>query len=287
MAGVLVGLGFAVKVTIALVGLGLAVALVLRLGWRWRRLWPPLAALGAGFAVTAGTAVAIGGPAMLQQSSRASDMVSIGSPWRVIRTIIDLGVGGTAATDIVKAGAIVLAVALAVLLVRGLPAPATWRELRADAGQYPGWYPGVAFALALAWLFAWPYVLPWYDALGWALLPLVPLAGTVAEGLAWLLLARTAALGFGYLPARQTDAALPSGLGWLQPVVRHGVTPAILAAATAWLVYLTVRARRTAPDRRVGGDLPAAPPSGAPPRVMPEACRQAPPGEAPARGAVS
>ena len=257
MAGVLVGLGFAVKVTIALVGLGLAVALILRLGWRWRRLWPPLAALGAGFAVTAGTAVAISGSAMLQQSSRASDMVSIGSPWRVIRTIIDLGVGGTAATDLVKAGAIVLAVALAVLLVRGLPGPATWRELRADAGRDPGWYPGVAFALALAWLLAWPYVLPWYDAIGWALLPLVLLAGPVAEGMAWLLLARTAALGFGYLPARQTDAALPSGLGWLQPVVRHGVTPAILAAATAWLVVVTVRAGRPGGPRRPGAKAAA------------------------------
>ena len=62
-------------------------------------------------------------------------------------------------------------------------------------------------------------------------------------GLGWLLLARTTALGFGYLPARQTDAALPAGLGWLQPVVRHGVTPAVLAAATVWLVVLMVRVR--------------------------------------------
>src|SRR5690242_3779470 len=54
-AGVLVGLGFAVKVTIALAGLGLALALGYGC-WRrrgsWRELWPPLAALAAGFAVT-------------------------------------------------------------------------------------------------------------------------------------------------------------------------------------------------------------------------------------------
>ena len=117
-AGVLVGLGFAVKVTSALVGAGLAIALVLILGYQWRRLVPRLAALGAGFAVTAGAAVAIGGSAMLRQSSRASDMVSIGSPWRVIRTIVHLGVAGTAATDIVKFGAIALMVVLAVLLLR-------------------------------------------------------------------------------------------------------------------------------------------------------------------------
>jgi hypothetical protein len=239
-AGVLVGLGFAVKVTIALVGLGLALAIVLRAGPLWRRqfgrLWPQLAALAAGFAVTAGTAVAIGGSAMLRQSSQASDMVSIGSPWRVIRTIIHLAVTGTAATDLVKAGAIALAVVLAVLLIRGLGPGA--------AGSR-GIYATMAFALALAWLFAWPYVLPWYDALGWALLPLVPLAaGGAAEALAWILLARTAALGFGYLPARQADAALPPGLGWLQPVIRHGVAPAVLAAATVWLVFLMLRARR-------------------------------------------
>jgi hypothetical protein len=281
-AGVLVGLGFAVKVTIALTGLGLALALGYGC-WRhrgsWRELWPPLAALGAGFAVTAGVTLAIGGSAMLRQTSQASDMVSIGSPWRVIRSVIHLAVTGTAATDIVKAGAIVLAVLLAVLLLRGLTAPgpgsgpdaaaAPGRDAdpgrRADLGRDadPGWYadPGryatIAFALALAWLFAWPYVLPWYDALGWALLPLA--AGGTVEGLAWLLLARTAALGFGYLPARQADAPLPPGLGWLQPVLRHGVTPAVLALATMWLVVLMVRSRRAMRPEPPGAGGPADP----------------------------
>jgi hypothetical protein len=302
MAGVLVGLGFAVKVTIALVGLGLGLAMILRLGRQGRhmrpRLYPALAGLGAGFAVTAGTAVAIGGSAMLRQSSQASDMVSIGSPWRVIRTIIHLAVAGTAATDIVKAGAVALAVLLAVLLIRGRPEWQAWRELSAGAGAGTGAgadqarYAGVAFALALAWLFAWPYVLPWYDALAWALLPLVPLGagGAVAglEGLGWLLLARTAALGFGYLPARQIDAALPPGLGWLQPVIRHGVTPAVLAAATVWLVVLMVRRDvRPGRPRRAVGEMPPAPSSCAPPCVMPEAGQQAAPGEAPARRARS
>ena len=258
------------KVTAALVGAGLAITLMLILGRHWRRLVPRLAALGAGFAVTAGAAVAIGGPAMLRQSSQASDMVSIGSPWRVIRTIIHLAVAGTAATDIVKFGAIALAVVLAVLLIRGLPA----------AGGT------AAFALALAWLFAWPYVLPWYDALAWALLPLVPLVpGSAVEAVGWLLLARTAALGFGYLPARQTDAALPPGLGWLQPVVRHGVTPAVLAVTTAWLVVLIQRSGRSARlARRIPEDSPPAL-SGAPPRVRPEAGQKAAASEAPAREA--
>jgi hypothetical protein len=213
------------------VGLGLAIALVLGLGQRprGRRLTCLLAALAAGFGVAAGTALAIGGSAMIRQSSRWSDMVSIGSPWRVIRTIIQSLASGTTATDIVKAGAVALAVVLAVLLIRGLDAPVTGA--------------GVAFALALAWLFAWPYVLPWYDALAWGLLPLVPAGpAVVADRLALLLLARTAALGFGYLPARAADVTMPRGLAWMQPVLRHGVTPAVLAAATVWLVVLMARA---------------------------------------------
>ena len=54
--------------------------------------------------------------------------------------------------------------------------------------------------------------------------------------LAWILLARTTALGFGYLPARQADAALPPGLGWLQPVIRHGVTPAVVREGFGWFL---------------------------------------------------
>src|SRR6202035_2180944 len=48
---------------------------------------------------------------------------------------------------------------------------------------------------------------------------------------------------FGYLPARNEDVTLPHGLSWLLPVIRHGVTPAVLALATAWLVALMARAR--------------------------------------------
>ena len=272
LAGVLAGLGFAVKVSDVLVVLGLAIALAVRCWPDWRRLLPPLAGLAAGFAATAGAALAIGGSAMLTQLSRESGMVSIGSPWRVLRTIIHLAVAGPAATDVVKAGAVALAVVLAVLLVRGLPGVLVARQRRGaaqepaldggpagtigdrTAGIWDGGFAatagGVTFALALAWLFAWPYVLPWYDALAWALLPLVPAATAAGRRLVdtvgWLLLARTAALGFGYLPARQTGVRLPSGLTWLQPVIRHGITPAVLAGATVWLIVLLARSRPAA-----------------------------------------
>jgi hypothetical protein len=92
------------------------------------------------------------------------------------------------------------------------------------------------FVLGFAWLAAWPYVLPWYDGLGWALLALLPWAPLPWAALDWLVLARTAALAFGYLPAR--GIVLPAGLGWLRSVVRTGVTPAALLAVTVTLVLL-------------------------------------------------
>ena len=224
LAGLLVGLGFSVKVTAALVGLGIAAAITLTLWRQRRRLLPLLAALAAGFAVPAGVALALGGSPMLRDTSQASDMVSIGSPWRVIRSGLHSLAGPHPATDIVRAGAVLLAIILviitAVVLARGV------------AGSGPE-VQRLPLALVLGWLFAWPYVLPWYDALGWAFIALVP-----ATQLDWLLLIRTSVLGFAYLPARTYGVRMPPGLAWLQPVFRNGVAPIVLAAEVVWLVML-------------------------------------------------
>ncbi len=353
LAGALAGLGFAVKVSAALVVVGLALFLLRRQGdagappaWTPRRIADPsgrqpprplasarvfafapgLAALGsllAGFAVVAGASVAIGGSAMLTVTSRASDMVSIGSPWRIIRTGLQHTVGHASAADIVKYGAILLALVLATLMLRAnpdqrwlprrakrasrspgrggaegpsrpgedvtAPSPGTegghppetqWLPRRAkrasrvarsvEGPKVPpgrvtltasnprkegglggvvstpqkagcGFHPSENTALVVAWLFAWPYVLPWYDAFGWAFLALV-----LASGLDWLMLARTAALGLAYLPARTADVTLPHGLHWVQPVFRDGVAPAVLLCATVWLVVIIVRGRYSA-----------------------------------------
>ena len=134
-AGALIGLGFAVKVTIALLGAGLAVAAVQACqprprGTRWRFLAVVAGGLAAGFAVVAGAALAIGGRDGFRQAVQASSMVSIGSPWRVVRTLLHLGVGEAAADDVVKIAAAVLAAALAVLLLRGLPGAPPWGPWR-------------------------------------------------------------------------------------------------------------------------------------------------------------
>ena len=260
-AGALAGLGFAVKITLALVGGGLALAVLQSCWSRWRRLIAIEAGLAVGFAVVAGAALAAGGAAGFRQTVQASSMVSIGSPWRVIRTLLHLVMHESTADDLVKTGAALLAVVLAVLLWRGLPGGSAWTagpwniinkkvpspdvpaaaavtgagaEPAADGAEatvMAALAGRCALALSLAWLLAWPYVLPWYDGLAWALLPLI-----AASSLDWLLLARTAALGIGYLPARAAGVVIPPGLGWLQSVVRTGVTPAILAIVIVWLI---------------------------------------------------
>jgi hypothetical protein len=52
---------------------------------------------------------------------------------------------------------------------------------------------------------------------------------------------------------------LPSGLAWLQPVIRHGVTPAVLAVATVLLVVLTVRSRSSGRQVLSGDSVDRAP----------------------------
>jgi hypothetical protein len=55
------------------------------------------------------------------------------------------------------------------------------------------------------------------------------------------MLARTTALGFGYLPAR--GVTMPPDLAWLRPVLRNGVTPAVLLMILILLVCCPRRGR--------------------------------------------
>ena len=272
--GVLIGLGFAVKLTMALAGLGLALACLLayRSG-RARPVLAVLAGLGAGFAVTAGAAIAAWGPSSLDPALNAGSYVSIGSPWRAVRSALHPLTGEGIAEDVVKTAAVLVGIGLFVLLVRaflrppapgpdgasGLPVVPLLPERSAEqGGTGPAALAGVGglgwalvLAVAVAWLFAWPYVLPWYDSLGWALLAAAPWSR-----LDWLLLARTTALAVGYLPAR--GVALPAGLGWLETVVRTALTPAALLVILVLLVVPLWRQWRPRPRLVPAGDRPVA-----------------------------
>ncbi|HVB45291.1 MAG TPA: polyprenol phosphomannose-dependent alpha 1,6 mannosyltransferase MptB [Streptosporangiaceae bacterium] len=241
--GALVGLGFAIKVTTALVGMGLGIAIVF--AWSADRRGQPvpggsrevpaarvsrapvrwlaavLGGLAGGFCVVVSASLLPWGAGVFGPALHAGSYTSIGSPWRLVRSGLHLVLSENAAETVVKAGALALAACLLILLLR---------YFRDTTDQL---LVGCAFAVVFAWLMAWPYVLPWYDGLGWALLALLP-----ASRLDWLLLARTAALAVGYLPAR-VHVVVPSGLRWLESVVRTAVTPAVLLAVTvlaiAWL----------------------------------------------------
>jgi hypothetical protein len=231
-AGALIGLGFAIKVTTALIGAGLAVGFLLTtrrqdgqqepaVPGRPSR-WPAavIGGLATGFGAIAVAAVVPWGTVMFAPALRAGSYTSIGSPWRAVRSVLELALSDNVAEDLVKIGAVALAAGLLVLLLR---------YFSATSGQL---VTACAFAVVLAWLLAWPYVLPWYDGLGWALIALLP-----ASRLDWLLVARTGALAVGYLPAR--GVVLPAGLTWLETVVRTAITPAVLAVvivtAAIWL----------------------------------------------------
>ncbi len=262
VAGVLIGLGFAVKATMALVGAGLVIACVL--AWRrtkrepgerageargFRELMVLLGGLAVGFGLAAGASLVYWGPSSLTPALREGSFVSIGTPWRFVRYLVHLATGEATAEELVKIGAVLLALALLALLLRSVSAadPRAWPQVPGLAG--PGGRPDrtvaaarsllgafavcAAFAVAFAWLVAWPYVLPWYDGLGWALLALLPWSR-----LDWLLLARTTALALGYLPARVAGIVMPADLGWLQSVVRTALTPAVLLAVMVVLVVL-------------------------------------------------
>lgn len=285
-AGALFGCGFAVKPTVALVGAG-AVAAGFRAGDRFRagnRLWivgrfwarDRFWAGAAGFAVVVAADLLLMGRAGIEDAVRASRMVSVGSPWRPVRSALSLAMPEPVADDIVRWCAIALLVLLMwvwlrmtlprrpphdrgykdmadhafISTIRPPGAPATLGTLGAPATLG-------ALGAVLAWLIAWPYVLPWYDALGWALLPLPARpsrsAGTGQVGptspavlAERVLVLRTTILGIAYLPARSAGIVILAGLRWTEPVLRSAVCPAALAALGIYLVVSLVRGERPA-----------------------------------------
>ncbi|MFL6073900.1 MAG: polyprenol phosphomannose-dependent alpha 1,6 mannosyltransferase MptB [Mycobacteriales bacterium] len=212
-AGALAGAALSVKLPAAVVGAGLLA------GYATARARRAAATALAGMALVTGAGYLLAGPHVLAQTRKASGFVSIATPWRRVRPAVESVVGAAHAGRVIGAASLLVGAVLAVLLLRALP-PAS-RERR------------VALALTLAWLFAATYALPWYDGLAWMLLALVP-----ASRFDGLLLARTAVLALGYLPARQVR--LP-GLEWLVTVVRSELLPPALALLTAGLVIACLR----------------------------------------------
>ena len=162
-AGAAVGVACAFKINAGLVGAGLAWALVLRRDW-WNLV--RLAVGGVGAVVLF---YSFYGLHAFKQLLSASSLVATPSPWRALQLAIqgcfalfgkgDLGQSiGSAVTSIAWP---ILMIAVAVLI---------YRRFSPDQPLMVT----VPFALCFAWIVVAPWSLPWYAALAWVILALLP-----------------------------------------------------------------------------------------------------------------
>ncbi|MET9019469.1 polyprenol phosphomannose-dependent alpha 1,6 mannosyltransferase MptB [Actinopolymorpha sp. NPDC004070] len=237
-AGLLVGLGGAVKLTVGLYGLALL--------WALRRSPRSAAALCAGSLLTLAGTYVFAGPHVFDRVLAAPSFVSSGTPWRLLFGPLYLFVlPMPAARAVIAIASAVTTVLLAALLWRAVPAavrePVAAATSSGDAPADPT--PEavrVAAVLCLAWVFTTQYSLPWYDLLAWA-----PLAGLVAGRLDSMVLARTAMMAAAYVPGRVVD--LPSLVGFVTDRIRDTVTPLVQIAILVWLVRWCLSRRDRAP----------------------------------------
>ncbi|MEP6760940.1 MAG: polyprenol phosphomannose-dependent alpha 1,6 mannosyltransferase MptB [Sporichthyaceae bacterium] len=209
-AGALVGAAVAVKLPLALFGVGLV--------WVLRREPRRVLALAVGALVLLVPSYLAAGPHVFDQLRRAATYVSLATPWRMVLGPLTAGFGRDGGRQIITALAAFIAVLLAAVLLRALP--------RTDGDKPDLEAARVACVLTVAWVLAAPYALPWYDALVWAPLALLP-----ASRLDLLLLARTSVLALAYVPGR-TVTLLPDDL--------RRVTLGFRADVAPWLVLALV-----------------------------------------------
>jgi hypothetical protein len=211
-AGLLVGAAAGVKAPLALLGIALA--------WSLRRSPRAQAAAAAGAALVLVPGYLIAGPAAVADLVwRGSNLVTFDSFWRLFYPPFGFG-AMPAGLEVIAA---VACLALAALLA--------WR-LPPGPERLPAIRP--ALVLTLAWLLAWPLQRPWYDAIAFCLLAVVP-----ASRLDTLMLIRAVpaamavATGIVVRPPPQWVSDVGIYIGYsLSPCIRLCV---VIAAATLCL----------------------------------------------------
>ncbi|HEX3926140.1 MAG TPA: hypothetical protein VHY31_27960 [Streptosporangiaceae bacterium] len=234
VAGVLVGVAVAVKAPFALFAIGLAWA-----GWRSVR---TLAAAGLGLAVVLVPSYLLAGKqALLAAVNRGVAGVDLYQPWQLLYRTLDWH-DPSHRIDVL---AVIAAVALAVLLLRRMPeGPPGLPAIR------------VTLALSLAWLVTSPQQRPWFDAMIFPLLAVMP-----ATQLDWIALLRAVVASAAELPGVLFYTALrPHWLAETADILSRGLTPLVLLAATVWLIWFSPRGEEFGPR---GGDPPVTPRLGA------------------------
>jgi hypothetical protein len=233
LAGLLLGAATGTKAPYALIAVGLL--------WGVRTLPRP----AAGRAVLLGLAGALAvlvpahlaaGPHVLDQLRAASGFTSIASPWRAIVNLVDL-LAKDALRPVVTPLALVLGLVLGVLVLNRLLRPASAQAGAAGERRVPEDVAAVTVALSAGWVLTAPYALPWYAAIAWAPLALVP-----ATFLDRALLAQLTVLTVAYVPG--LVSGLSPGVETVTLGLRRYVAPLLLAAVVVAVVLRCVRSRR-------------------------------------------
>ena len=234
-AGLLIGVAIAIKAPFVFFLLGPA--------WAARRSPRTLAAAGAGALAVPLAGYLLAGPgAVAAVVSRAAGSPDLDQPWQLLAGALRVHHAMTF-TNVVALGAvIVLAPVLLWRLPSGWPGPAGMPFVQP------------VLALSLAWLVCTPQQRPWYDAMIFPLLALMP-----ATRLDWIVVVRALAAAMGEVPGVGLRTGLhPPWLGTLVGVFVRGIVPVSLVAVIAALIWLCVTGRWGPPGRAgpAGGGQP-------------------------------
>jgi hypothetical protein len=216
-AGILIGAAIDIKAPFALYLAGLA--------WAARRSPRTLAAAALGVvAVLVPSYLLAGRAAVRAVLSRATGNPDLYQPWQLLNRAL----GQHPITRFDDTAGLVAFVILAVVLL--------WR-MPSGLPDMPFVMP--ALALSLAWLAFSPQQRPWYDAMIFPLVALMP-----ATRLDWVIVARAVAATAAELPGVTFYTTLrPHWLSLFNNVLSRGIVPLVLVAAVVALLWLCLSGR--------------------------------------------
>ncbi|MDX6389131.1 MAG: alpha,6-mannosyltransferase [Streptosporangiaceae bacterium] len=234
-AGLLIGVAIAIKVPFVFFLLGPA--------WAARRSAGTLAAAAVGaIAVPLTGYLLVGRGAVAAVVSRAAGSPDLDQPWQLLADALRVHHPMIFINVVALGAAVVLAPVLLWRLPPGSPRPA----------GLPFVQP--VLALSLAWLVCTPQQRPWYDAMIFPLLALMP-----ATRLDWIVVARALTAAIGEVPGVGLRPGLhPHWLATLVAVFVRGIVPVTFLAVIAALIWLCITGRWEPGGRagQAGGEQP-------------------------------